>query len=624
MSVESFSTCFVFLRMLLFCFFSNCLSMASLSASRGVAPVVSSSSYKQRPLRAPTSATRAQQEQLWRRRRDACSVVAVQAAVDAASSTTTTASTSSPPSPLPSSPLDSLPSLIGMPLEELEGFVESELGEPRARARQLFRWLYCSGGARVGGGGGEEEGSEESGRHQTPPSPSPSSWSDAPGPETAGGFSSAFLAKVSPFPSLLDPGIELVGVRRSADGTRKLLFLLTMGPARGKVVDAVLIPSAPSCSIPSSSSSPSSSTPPPRLTLCVSSQAGCAMGCAFCLTGAQGLSGSLSSAQIVGQLVAARQLLRRDEEEEEEEEGGKGRAGAGAAGGGDITNVVFMGQGEPLDNLDAVVAAVRVMTDPRAGSMSMGGNSGGGGRGASAGGGDAFPLSSPPPRQWSLSPNRVTVSTVGLVPQLRSLAARCDVQVALSLHAASEGTRRGIVPATARHGTAELRQALEELFPRRRRRKGDGEEADASSSSAVTATTIASPGRGKRRHVLIEMTLLSGVNDSDDDARLLLEFLSEIEAKVNLIPWNPHPGSPFSPPSAARVEAFKQVVQQGDGSNGGEKRVCTVRMARGADEAMAACGQLGEVGLVPRAARARLVAEEEEARREWGGGSSAV
>ena len=590
-------------------FLAPSLSMASLSAWRGLAPVLSSSSRKQHrePLRAPASATRAQQ-----RRRDASVVNSIQAAVgvDAASSTTTTTTSSLSPLPSPPSPSPATTrSLIGMPLEELEEFVESELGEPRARARHLFRWLYCGGGARVATAADEEGAESEKGRS---PSPScPPSWSDAPGPETPGGFSSAFLAKVSPFPSLLDAGIELVGVRRSADGTRKLLFLLTRGAARGKIVDAVLIPSS-CCSLSSSPASSSSSSPAARLTLCVSSQAGCSMGCAFCLTGAQGLSGSLSASQIVGQLVAARQLLRSEEGEEEAGERGGGET---VGGGDDITNVVFMGQGEPLDNLDAVVSSVRVMTDPRAGSSSSESGGGGGGSGA--------PPASSPPRQWSLSPNRVTVSTVGLVPQLRSLVSRCDAQVALSLHAADEGTRRGIVPATARHGTEELRAALEELFPRRRRRKEEEEQEEeesggaacssSSSSSLVSPSSPSSPpGRGKRRHVLIEMTLLSGVNDSDADAKLLLEFLSRVEAKVNLIPWNPHPGSPFSPPSAARVEAFKKIVQEGeDGKGTGEKRVCTVRMARGADEAMAACGQLGEVGRVPRAA-ARLLVEARE------------
>ena len=110
---------------------------------------------------------------------------------------------------------------------------------------------------------------------------------------------------------------------------------------------------------------------------------------------------------------------------------------------------------------------------------------------------------------------------------------------------------------------------------------------------------------------MIEVTLLSGINDSDQDARLLLDFLENIEAKVNLIPWNPHPGSPFAPPGAERVEAFKGVVQR-EG-----RRVCTVRMAKGADQAMAACGQLGEVGRVPRAATRLLPVEA------GGGGSGA-
>jgi len=583
------------------------LTMASLAA-RPRAPV---SAWKQRALSKAPAVLRAQQQQC-RRRRTASVAARRRLAFEDFSTTSTSTSSPSPSLRLsPLSPSLSRRSLIGMPLEELEAFVERELGEPRARARHLYRWLYGGGGARV------PESNNENENDETSPS-LPPSWSIAPGPELQDGFSAAFLAKVAPFPELLDPGIELKGVRSAADGTRKLLFKIPTGPARGRTVDAVLIPSVDISSAPSSSSA----VPAPRLTLCVSSQAGCAMGCAFCLTGAQGLSGSLSAAQIVGQLIAARQLLRK----EEEEEGKKGVFSNKK----EISNVVFMGQGEPLDNLDAVVDSVRVMTDARAGKGGGGGSGGSGGarRGAKNDDGGETPstststssastsASTTPSHQWSLSPNRVTVSTVGLVPQLRSLAARCDAQVALSLHAASEETRAGIVPATARHGTEEMRQALEELFPRRRRgRRGKQDEEDPSSPVV--------PGRGKRRHVLIEVTLLSGINDADDDARLLLAFLSKIEAKVNLIPWNPHPGSPFTPPSAERVEAFKRVIQEGieeeeeeeeeeEGKVGEGRRkttrkmVCTVRMPKGADEAMAACGQLGEVGKVPRAA-ARLV-----------------
>ena len=242
-----------------------------------------------------------------RRRRLAFVVVVADAARQAAAvdSSTTSTSASSSSSSLPSPPSSRPRSLIGMPLGELELFVEGELGEPRARARHLYRWLYGGGGARVAGSSSENESEEAPSppRPRPRPRPRPPSWADAPGPEQQYGFSFAFLAKLNPSPSLLDPGIELVGVRSAADGTRKLLFRLTNGPAEGKIVDAVLIPSC-------DPSSPSPGSPPPRLTLCVSSQAGCAMGCAFCLTGAQGLSGSLSAAQIVGQLVAARQLLQ--------------------------------------------------------------------------------------------------------------------------------------------------------------------------------------------------------------------------------------------------------------------------------------------------------------------------
>lgn len=288
---------------------------------------------------------------------------------------------------------------------------------------------------------------------------------------------------------------------------------------------------------------------------------------------------------------------------------------------GFITNVVFMGQGEPLDNLDSVVDAVKVMTDPRAGSSSSSGEST---RFSPPTLSSSSPSSSsssattkqqrekqhkqkqkqkeqghPRQEQWALSPNRVTVSTVGLVPRLRSLVERCDAQVALSLHSALEATRASIVPATARHGTAELKEALEELFPRRRERGGGG------------------GGRRKRRHCLIEVTLLSGVNDGEEDARALVSYLENVEAKINLIPFNAHENAAFSAPPPERVERFRRAVVDEGG------RVCTVRVARGADEAMAACGQLGEkVGIIPRAAE-RLLAEARLAEAAAAAGAAA-
>ena len=319
--------------------------------------------------------------------------------------------------------------------------------------------------------------------------------------------------------------------------TRKLVFTVHRGPAAGATVDAVLIPDTgalPSSSRPS---------PRPRLTLCVSSQAGCGQGCAFCLTGAAGRGRNLTAGQIVGQAVAAARVLRGD--------------GGPSSPGPPLTNVVFMGQGEPLDNADAVLAAASILTDPQG---------------------------------FGLSPRRVTVSTVGAdAAALEAfVAASPAVSVAVSLHAATEATRSLIVPSSRRAGggLAPLVAALERLFPR-----------DAPSTAATPP-----PHWRHGRHVLVEYVLLAGVNDAGADARALVALLARVAAKVNLIPFNPHPGSPFAPPSRAAVAAFRDAVSAGG-------LVCTVRTPKGADAAMAACGQLGEAGAGPPAAARRLVAE---------------
>lgn len=384
-----------------------------------------------------------------------------------------------------------------MPLPELERWVAAVTGDPPSRARQLFRVMYAPARGFI------------------------SDLADAgPGSAEQDTLSPAFLAAAADAGATADPGLALAAVRTSGDGTRKLVFDVTAGAAAGRRVDAVLIPDGKACGARGRR----------RLTLCVSSQAGCAMGCAFCLTGASGLGGSLTAGQIVEQVVAARRLL--------------------ASEGADpslLSNVVFMGQGEPLDNYDAVVAAADVMTCATG---------------------------------LALSHNRVTVSTVGLVPAMRALAAASPVQLAVSLHATTEAGRAAIVPANARHPLADIVAALEADFPRRPAAAKDG---------PASAATQPPPGPHHRhgRHVLIEYVLLAGVNDAAADARRLVSLLARVEAKINLIPFNPHPGSPFSAPDDAAVSAFRGAVRAGG-------RVCTVRAAKGADAALAACGQLGD------------------------------
>jgi 23S rRNA (adenine2503-C2)-methyltransferase len=254
-------------------------------------------------------------------------------------------------------------------------------------------------------------------------------------------------------------------------------------------------------------------------------------GCTFCYTGTLGLLGNLTPGQIVEQVVAARRLLFDAAAAE----------GSVAPAASPITNVVYMGMGEPLDNLQAVLPSLEVL---------------------------AHPLG------LHLSHNKITVSTVGLIPALRRLAAESRAGVAVSLHGVTDAQRSAIVPVNRRHPLGELVGALEELFPRDR----------------------AAPGFG--RHVLIEYTMLAGVNDAPADAAALAALLARVRCKVNLIEFNPHAGTAFTASPPAALAAFRDVLVAAG-------MVATVRCSRGDDE-MAACGQLGDAGA--RAAR-RAAAE---------------
>lgn len=285
------------------------------------------------------------------------------------------------------------------------------------------------------------------------------------------------------------PAVEL-GVRSaSADGTRKLAVRL----GDGELVESVLIPDRH------------------RLTLCISSQVGCAMGCRFCATARLGLRRHLRVDEIVGQVQLARREIARE---------------PFAAPG--LTNLVFMGMGEPLHNLEALLPALEILSAP-----------------------------------WGLgiSPRRITVSTVGLVPQMQELLERTSVNLAVSLTATTDEGRRDLMPVARRFDLAELFGACRALpVPRRRR-------------------------------ITFEYVMLSGVNDADQDARRLVSLLEGIRSKVNLIFFNRFPGAGFEPSPRDRVEAFQRALLD-RGVN------ATIRESRGSDVA-AACGQLaaqGEVG----------------------------
>lgn len=281
---------------------------------------------------------------------------------------------------------------------------------------------------------------------------------------------------------LAPPALEVMTVARSADGTRKQALRL----ADGELVESVLIPDRH------------------RLTLCISSQVGCAMGCTFCATARLGLRRHLSIDEIVGQVLLARRHLEED-----------------PLGVGHLTNLVFMGMGEPLHNLENLIPALEILTAP-----------------------------------WGLgiSPRRITVSTVGLVPQMQELLARTQVNLAVSLSATTEEGRRAVMPVTRRYSLRALLEACRDLpLPRRRR-------------------------------VTFEYVMLAGENDDDADARRLVGLLHGIRSKVNLICFNPFPGAPFAGSDAARRARFQQILLD-HGLN------ATIRESRGPDIA-AACGQL--------------------------------
>jgi 23S rRNA (adenine2503-C2)-methyltransferase len=254
-----------------------------------------------------------------------------------------------------------------------------------------------------------------------------------------------------------------------------------------------------------------------RATLCVSSQVGCAMNCQFCLTAKMGLIRHLSTAEIVEQLILARRHFPDVW----------------------ISNVVFMGMGEPLHNLDAVIAATHILCDDRG---------------------------------LGLSARRVTVSTSGLVPQIQRFFAESPARLAISINATTDELRDRIMPVNRKYPLAVLLAALRGLPLRRRER------------------------------LTLEYVLLADLNDAPDDAQRLADLVAGLPCKLNLIPFNPHPGSEFRRPTAERVAAFKAALQA-------RHLNTSIRTTRG-DERMAACGQLGtaptaEQRLTPRSLRPR-------------------
>ena len=325
---------------------------------------------------------------------------------------------------------------------ELEMWAKQE-GEPAYRARQLLRWLYSQ--------------NAEDFQVMTDLSKDFRSWL-------------AENARISL--------VEREKVLTDVDGTRKLLLRLQ----DGERIESVLIDEGE------------------RLTLCLSSQVGCAYGCRFCLTGQAGFRRNLTAGEIVDQICAARREITAGER---------------------LTNLVFMGMGEPLANLEQVIKALEIITSDRG---------------------------------LNFSTRKITLSTVGLIPEMLTLSSLFPIKLAVSLHAADNETRSRVMPINKRYPLEELLEACRNLeLPRRNR-------------------------------ITFEYLLLGGVNDSPEAARKLTKILRGLRAKINLISFNEYPGAKFKAPSPSSVEEFQKILQD-------KHFTATVRQSRGAG-IMAACGQL--------------------------------
>jgi 23S rRNA (adenine2503-C2)-methyltransferase len=333
--------------------------------------------------------------------------------------------------------------LKNLTFQELKDFITS-FGKERYRSLQILRWLYQK---------------------------------DVHSIDEMTNLSKKFrqsLSEIS-FISNLHP----LHVEEAKDGTKKFLFQLT----DGNRIESVLIPDKK------------------RLTLCLSTQVGCALGCRFCLTGKMGWKRDLMVSEILNQILAVRETLTDKTS---------------------ITNVVLMGMGEPLANYKNTTKAIELMTNP-----------------------DAFKFSS----------RRITLSTVGLLPELEQLAKeKISFRLAISLNASDEETRSYLMPINRRYPLKKVLEACRN-FPLR-----------------------------PRTRITFEYVLVEGVNDSSQDAKRLLKILSGIPSKVNLIPLNEAPGILFKRPSEKKIKQFQEILMEGG-------LTAIVRASKGT-EISAACGQL--------------------------------
>ena len=309
---------------------------------------------------------------------------------------------------------------------ELVDYVES-LGQPGFRGRQILAWIY---------------------------KPGITDFTEMT--DLAKQFR-AVLAKHARMSRFVDPITEI-----SQDGAVKFGFQLE----DGLMIESVLIPEEE------------------RNTLCVSSQAGCAMGCRFCVTGSMGFQRNLNRAEIVNQVCAVRDWML-DHERHCPKQG--------------LTNIVFMGMGEPLANMDNLLASLSLLTEQRG---------------------------------LDFATRRITVSTCGLVPPMLELGKQSNVNLAVSLHAADNTTRNRLMPVNQRWPIEDLLAACRKY-----------------------------PGK-RRQRIMFEYTLFAGINDADEDAYRLARLLRGIPCKINLLSVNKGEGDEFVSPERNRVLSFQQILRQ--------------------------------------------------------------
>ena len=272
----------------------------------------------------------------------------------------------------------------------------------------------------------------------------------------------------------------------SRDGTRKWLFELE----DGKEIETVYIPDKN------------------RGTVCVSSQVGCPLSCSFCHTGTMKFSRNLSVSEILGQVMYVKNFLKDWNDKPYNRK---------------ITNIVFMGMGEPLLNYDNVIKSINVITDEK---------------------GLAF------------SKRKVTLSTSGVVPKILDFKEDSSVNLAVSFHAAFDDIRNILVPINKKWPIKNLLEVLKEYSKKR-----------------------------KNKRITFEYIMLDGINDSIKDAKELIKLIKPFKAKINLIPFNPWPGSNYKSSSPTQIQIFKKfILEEG-------KLIATIRLPRG-DDVLAACGQL--------------------------------